>query len=83
MKWFNKWFAKKCQQAWEESRNQPDELASTMKVGRVTRADDTESDIGIFSDSAARRRGGTLNRCGLRTQVRGEHGHRATVFCKN
>jgi hypothetical protein len=47
MKWFNKWFAKKCQQAWEEARNQPDELASTMKVGRVTRADDIESDEGL------------------------------------
>jgi hypothetical protein len=46
MKWFNKWFAKKCQQAWEEARNQPEEL-STMKVGRTISAADIDSDEGL------------------------------------
>jgi hypothetical protein len=37
--WFNKWFAKKCQQAWEQSRNQPEEnmkvaMPSTISRGR-------------------------------------------------
>ena len=36
MKWFNKWFAKKCQQAWEDARSQPEEanLATTAKLSR-------------------------------------------------
>ena len=36
MKWFNRWFAKKCQQAWEDARNQPDDavLASPAKMAR-------------------------------------------------
>lgn len=37
MKWFNKWFAKKCRQAWEEA-NQPQEtevdLISSVKMRR-------------------------------------------------
>ena len=46
MKWFNKWFAKKCQQAWEEARNQPEEIA-TMKVSRTISAADIETDEGL------------------------------------
>ena len=36
MKWFNRWFAKKCQQAWEEARglSQPETLATPAKMGR-------------------------------------------------
>lgn len=46
MKWFDKWFLKKCKQAWESSRSEPDELSS-IKVGRVTSAADIESDEGL------------------------------------
>ena len=46
MKWFDKWFLKKCKQAWENSRSEPEELA-TMKVGRTISAADVESDEGL------------------------------------
>jgi len=46
MKWFNKWFAKKCQQAWEDARNQPEEI-STMRAGRTISAADIDSDEGL------------------------------------
>ena len=46
MKWFNKWFAKKCQQAWEDARNQPEEI-STMRAGRTIGAADIDSDEGL------------------------------------
>ena len=46
MKWFDKWFAKKCQQAWVGAQNQPEEIA-TMKVGRTISAADIETDEGL------------------------------------
>lgn len=39
MKWFDNWFAKKCQQAWENARNSNDSEPETIysnKTGRVT-----------------------------------------------
>jgi hypothetical protein len=41
--WFNNWFAKKCQQAWEQARNQPEEnmvkLATSPGLSRGRRLD--------------------------------------------
>ena len=34
MKWFNKWFAKKCRQAWEDSCQPSETEMSTVKVRR-------------------------------------------------
>ena len=46
MKWFNKWFAKKCQQAWEEARNDSGECIST-KPARLVASSDIDSDEGL------------------------------------
>ena len=46
MKWFDKWFLKKCKQAWENSRDQPEEI-SALKVGRTISAADIETDEGL------------------------------------
>ena len=34
MKWFNKWFAKKCRQAWEDANQPQDTEMSTVKMRR-------------------------------------------------
>ena len=50
MKWFNKWFAKKCQQAWEEARSQPEEanLATPAKISRgLSTAIDSDEGLNI------------------------------------
>jgi hypothetical protein len=36
MKWFNKWFAKKCRQAWEDANRPQDTEMNTVKVRRGT-----------------------------------------------
>ena len=37
MKWFNRWFAKKCQQAWEEARNRPDDAMVAVPAAKLGR----------------------------------------------
>ena len=34
MKWFNKWFANKCRQAWEDSCQPQEDIGSSAKVRR-------------------------------------------------
>jgi hypothetical protein len=37
MKWFDRWFAKKCKQAWEDAKDSPDEtMLVSNKIGRAT-----------------------------------------------
>jgi hypothetical protein len=47
MKWFDKWFAKKCKQAWENARNEPDSPASISSAKLVREADGFETDAGL------------------------------------
>ena len=47
MKWFKRWFAKKCREAWEEARNAPDECISTTKAARLVATSDIDSDEGL------------------------------------
>ena len=47
MKWLDKWFAKKCKQAWENSRDTPDSLASMSSAKLVREADGFETDAGL------------------------------------
>ena len=37
MKWFNKWFANKCRQAWEDAHNLPDESKVAVPVAKMGR----------------------------------------------
>ena len=37
MKWFNKWFANKCRQAWEDAHNQPDEAKVAVPTAKLSR----------------------------------------------
>lgn len=57
MKWFDKWFAKKCQQAWEAARpdSTPDVLASSgaIKAARLTTAsEDWSNGLNITVNNA-------------------------------
>lgn len=56
MKWFDKWFAKKCQQAWESARNEsPDVVASQrgIKAARLTTAsEDWSNGLNIIVNNA-------------------------------
>ncbi len=36
MKWFDKWFAKKCKQAWEESQNEKEEAQTGIGLVNMT-----------------------------------------------
>jgi hypothetical protein len=48
MKWLKRWFANKCREAWEESRNMPDEPMAMTKSNRLVRArDDFEAEEGL------------------------------------
>ena len=50
MKWFNKWFAKKCRQAWEEAHNRPDDatIATPAKIGRgISTSIDSDDGLNI------------------------------------
>ena len=48
MKWFDKWFAKKCREVWENSRDAPDSLASmSMSSAKVRESDGFETDAGL------------------------------------
>lgn len=47
MKWFKRWFANKCREAWEEARNAPDECVPTTKAARLVSVSDIESDEGL------------------------------------
>lgn len=55
MKWFDKWFAKKCKQAWENSQNEPTEAESkySNSIGLVSpgRGARVRSDDGLRSNS--------------------------------
>ena len=49
MKWFDRWFAKKCQQAWDDAREQPDTAINTIsakqaRVSRVRESDEIASE---------------------------------------
>jgi hypothetical protein len=35
MKWFKRWFANKCREAWEEARDRPDEVINSTKPSRL------------------------------------------------
>jgi hypothetical protein len=35
MKWLKRWFANKCLEAWEESRDMPEDVMPMTKAGRV------------------------------------------------
>lgn len=37
MKWFNKWFANKCRQAWEDAHNQPDDGKIAVPSAKLSR----------------------------------------------
>ena len=37
MKWFDKWFAKKCKQAWEKSENEPEGLVGLTRANSTVR----------------------------------------------
>lgn len=47
MKWFKRWFANKCREAWEEARNAPDECVPTTKAARLVSGADIDSDEGL------------------------------------
>lgn len=51
MKWLKRWFANKCREAWEESRDAPDmAITSTRGLAKratVSRSDDIESENGL------------------------------------
>jgi len=49
MKWFKRWFANKCREAWEESRNAPEEVYATTKSSNrlVARSSDIDSEDGL------------------------------------
>ena len=50
MKWFDKWFAKKCQQAWDDARSEPESTglglltAKQARTNRVRESDDISSE---------------------------------------
>lgn len=53
MKWFNRWFASKCREAWEEAQRVPAEPAPMTKAGRlVARDQDWHENLNITITSA-------------------------------
>ena len=55
MKWFKRWFANKCREAWEEARNSPvpDEAIPMTKAGRlIAREQDWHENLNISITSA-------------------------------
>ena len=54
MKWFKRWFANKCREAWEEARSVPDEPVPMNKAGRLvsTREHDWHENLNIAITSA-------------------------------
>jgi hypothetical protein len=59
MKWFKRWFANKCREAWEEARNRPEEIeASVPRTNRViAREHDWHENLNIAITTA---RGGKI-----------------------
>ena len=49
MKWFNKWFAKKCQQAWEDYRKQP--VETTLSVERSSKIEANGMNFTVYKAS--------------------------------
>lgn len=49
MKWFNKWFAKKCQQAWEDYRKQP--VEATLSVERASKIESIGMNFTVYKAS--------------------------------
>ena len=45
MKWFDKWFARKCQQAWEKSREEPEKEPRAI---RARESDEIHSEPIVF-----------------------------------
>lgn len=55
MKWFKKWFANQCREAWEEARNQPEQSMAGLAIpaAKVTRRDqDWQDNLNIAVTSA-------------------------------
>ncbi len=53
MKWFKRWFANKCREAWEEAQNRPDEVMSVTKAGRlVAREHDWHENLNLSITNA-------------------------------
>ena len=42
MKWFKRWFANMCKQAWEEARNEADVPIASTKAGRLIASRDQD-----------------------------------------
>jgi hypothetical protein len=47
MKWFKRWFANKCREAWEESRDMPVEGYATKSSNRLVSRSDIDSGDGL------------------------------------
>jgi hypothetical protein len=47
MKWFKRWFANKCREAWEESRDMPEEVYATKSSNRLVSRSDIDSEDGL------------------------------------
>lgn len=54
MKWFKRWFANMCRQAWEEARNEADVPVSSTKSGRLiaSRDQDWHDNLNIMVTNA-------------------------------
>jgi hypothetical protein len=52
MKWFNKWFANMCRQAWEDARDRPDEITSTKPSRLIAREHDWHENLNISVTTA-------------------------------
>jgi hypothetical protein len=48
MKWLKRWFVNKCREAWEEARNEPEEVyATTKSANRLISRSDIDSEDGL------------------------------------
>ena len=47
MKWLKRWFANKCREAWEESRDMPEEVYATQPSNRLIARSDIDSEEGL------------------------------------
>jgi hypothetical protein len=47
MKWLKRWFANKCREAWEESRNMPEEVYATQPSNRLVSRSDIDAEEGL------------------------------------
>lgn len=47
MKWLKRWFANKCREAWEESRDDPEGKYASTKPARLVSRSDIDSEEGL------------------------------------